>query len=88
MPAEESNAFFVGKTTGVAMLALPTQIVFPLTENFVFLRAYTFAVTVVIILFGDDSSPSSEEAMLPSLLIHPYGTTATILCLTTDSLYI
>ena len=54
MPAEESNAFFVGKTTGVAMLALPTRIVFPLTENFVFLRAYTFAFTVVIIIFGDN----------------------------------
>ena len=66
-PVEESIAFFVGKTTGVAMLALPTRIVFPQTENFVFLRAYVFAFTVVIIIFGDDSSPSSEGALLPSV---------------------
>ena len=77
MPVEESNAFFVGKTTGVAMLALPTRIVFPPTENFVFLRAYTFAITVVIIILGDDSSPfkrgsyASEPAHLMALLL-PY----------------
>ena len=51
------------------------------------LYATAFSITVII-LFRDDSSPLSEEAMFPSLLIHPYGTTATILCLTTDSLYI
>ena len=84
MPVEESNAFFVGKTTGVAMFTLPPRIVFPQTENFVFLRAYTIAFTVVIIIFGDDSSPSSE-GLCPEPAHSSYGTTATILCLTTES---